>query len=394
MYNHYVGQPWASAPGAPVPVMMMPANYHPPPPQPPHHQLAPAHYPQYFPHLSPFMGLPPPSHLHHAPPPALPTLAPYAAPLGYVHHPHAGYPPLHHQHQQLSAATPAPIHGYSISPLPSTPPPSQQQRQMHSMTPLQVPTPPRPSQLHVGPTTHILPTPASAVMIGESPYGGASYAMTSTQQRTTSATVAAAAAAAATATTSTNHNTRASRRRKGRGGRQVHVRLYAGSSVVHIIPGDDVFHLPEINADPETASVLYLCRAYDPVVGPQSCPDGSRCPFVHADLSRSVRHLAHDRTMASRQQLTECPYPRFEVQDGEPPYFSVAAPNRTDLFEIVPREAVLKTKALESGRSPLSHCVHFQLKGVCDLGAECFFIHAVVPPTQHPPPSGNMTPPN
>jgi hypothetical protein len=157
----------------------------------------------------------------------------------------------------------------------------------------------------------------------------------------------------------------------------LHVRASFDSSrgdQVIVIPAEDVLHCPQgppAIAD-SVAWPIYLCCQFNIETGPESCPAGANCPFVHADLRRAQRFQPHNR--GAWNALEDVPYPRLS---GGGPSFAIAAPNKTVAKEHIPSEMIIRTRALESGREPLSHCAHFVRKGVCDLGADCLFIHAV-----------------
>jgi hypothetical protein len=97
--------------------------------------------------------------------------------------------------------------------------------------------------------------------------------------------------------------------------------------------------------------------------------------FRNKLMRRVVRcanqHVYHQWT------TIEVPYPRY---DAGPPV-RVALPNQRKPFARFARHHLIQTKALDKGRGLYYHCAHY-LRGVCDLGDQCTFIHAVfVQPT-------------
>jgi len=168
-------------------------------------------------------------------------------------------------------------------------------------------------------------------------------------------------------------------------GRLVYVRQPSRPDVVLAVPAEHIHHVPR-GID---ASRLFLCPYFDTVhVANAICPQGAACGHVHADISRAaVCAMAHESRPEWRC-LADVHYTRGEPGAALP----VTLPNaRNAPPQMVPRECLLATRALESTRRPLAHCVHFYSKGICHRGAQCCFAHAVFLPAT-PPMSGLPAP--
>ena len=142
----------------------------------------------------------------------------------------------------------------------------------------------------------------------------------------------------------------------------------SGFANVLSVASRDIRHMP---AAAPNVSRLVLCTNYNDAVGPQSCPMGHRCKFVHADLRRAVERQIH--VNYAWRKLEDVKYARFDAGDS----LHVAAPNSKVPTDVMDSDMVLRTKALVSKRRPLSHCAHYYFNRTCNLGAECQFIHAV-----------------
>jgi len=122
----------------------------------------------------------------------------------------------------------------------------------------------------------------------------------------------------------------------------------------------------------KASSRLVLCKDYDAAEGPASCPLGDACRFVHADASGAVARRGVHVNYAWRS-ADACIYARFRPGQR----LSVAPPNGKTTSDIIAPHLVLKTRALQAKRRPLSHCAHYYFNRACNLGAECQFVHAV-----------------
>jgi hypothetical protein len=149
----------------------------------------------------------------------------------------------------------------------------------------------------------------------------------------------------------------------------LHVRDRARPGVVLVVQLANLHHAPP--AAP--GDVVYICPAYNPADAAESCPQGAKCPDVHAVSLATAQEFRFHEQLAPYHSVAQVPYPRF------PPGFDleVAEPNATDVATIIPSDRALKTRALLVQRRPMCLCAHFARKGLCDLGADCEFVHEV-----------------
>jgi hypothetical protein len=150
--------------------------------------------------------------------------------------------------------------------------------------------------------------------------------------------------------------------------RTVHVRAEQYSDVILVIPIDDVAHKPE------GVRQHLLCPAYARG-GAAACTAGEACQFVHAQLTRARRFLAHVQRYWT--SFDEIPYTRASMVGLAS--IIVTHAHQPDSPEVVPIEFVLRTRALDYAhvQSGLQHCNHFSRKGSCDLGEQCKFVHCI-----------------
>jgi len=103
---------------------------------------------------------------------------------------------------------------------------------------------------------------------------------------------------------------------------------------------------------------------------------------VHADVRGATEYTPHERDAPS-------PHGRYPPGTTVP----LALPNESVATQTVPSEHLLRTRALDSARRPLTHCVHFYTKGRCDRGVRCYFAHYVGPAAPSMPPRPQLQPP-
>jgi hypothetical protein len=94
--------------------------------------------------------------------------------------------------------------------------------------------------------------------------------------------------------------------------------------------------------------------------------------YVKKSPSPRVVRCANQHVFDSWVTIAQVPYHRH---DAGPPV-RVALPNKRRPCVLFERHHLLHTKALDKVRRMYHHCAHFYLKGVCDLGDQCTFIHA------------------
>ena len=124
-----------------------------------------------------------------------------------------------------------------------------------------------------------------------------------------------------------------------------------------------------------TDGLVVLCRAF----ASGECRD-AECPHAHVRVTaatpRFQRHLMPPGGWPSRDAV---PYPRFPPA-AQP--VSVDGPNeyRGGLEALLPQDC-LQTLAPMSGSGPSApaHCAHWLLKGACNMGSGCRFVHAAFP---------------
>jgi hypothetical protein len=145
--------------------------------------------------------------------------------------------------------------------------------------------------------------------------------------------------------------------------------VYApGFKYVLNLPREAIVHLPPASLN---VTRLVLCSNYDARDPHRSCTMGERCKFVHADTGRAREHNIH--VNYAWRSLDEITYERFDAGTD----LHVCPPNSKLPSDVMDSGLVLKTKALESTRRPLSHCAHYYFNRTCNLGSDCHFIHAV-----------------
>lgn len=109
-----------------------------------------------------------------------------------------------------------------------------------------------------------------------------------------------------------------------------------------------------------------------------TCRDGTECTFVHADITDLPLRRPHINYAWPCLSCVEYErYPPGQLR-------RVALPNSREEFNDFPSDALLKTRALESGRR-LAHCAHYFFNRWCHRGAECEFVHAVFIDPAAPP---------
>lgn len=177
----------------------------------------------------------------------------------------------------------------------------------------------------------------------------------------------------ATTTSSTSRTKKASSasdHRRNRRPAVVHVRAASRPGAVFVVPYDQVLQMPP---EGDHTAKLLLCPYFDVLdVAFVTCPAGTACMHVHADLRGVVVRTPHERS-AQWTTLADAPYPRYPSGEA----VELSQPNRGLTVEAVDSGLMLRTRALDCDRRPLSHCAHFLFKGVCDLGADCQFVHVV-----------------
>jgi len=138
----------------------------------------------------------------------------------------------------------------------------------------------------------------------------------------------------------------------------------------HVVNLDarDIMQMPPAGMN---VTRLVLCANYDAARPDTSCAMGSRCKFVHADTRRAQKHAIH--VNYAWRKVEAVTYER--MAGGQT--LEVAPPNSKVATDVMDSSMVLKTKALQSKRRPLSHCAHYYFNRACNLGAECQFVHAV-----------------
>jgi hypothetical protein len=150
---------------------------------------------------------------------------------------------------------------------------------------------------------------------------------------------------------------------------QQSVSVYApGFKFMLELPEDKVYHMPSQSLN---VTRLVLCANFDARYPATSCSMGNRCKFVHADTTHIERRSIH--VNYAWRALTDVTYERFPA--GQ--VLHVAPPNSKVPSDVMDADMVLKTKALQAKRRPLSHCAHYYFNRTCNLGTECQFIHAV-----------------
>uniref|UniRef100_A0A6U4X619 C3H1-type domain-containing protein n=1 Tax=Neobodo designis TaxID=312471 RepID=A0A6U4X619_NEODS len=211
---------------------------------------------------------------------------------------------------------------------------------------------------------------------------------------------------------------------------KLHIQVPSRPGVVLVVAAEKIWHIP---ADADGVN-LTLCPQYDshlrnhnatanaaaaaplqgappsvttaPVVatlGPPAliasadpCPLGARCAFVHGDVRGATEYIPHIRDIATRFAATDGdgaaaamllsaeggPYARYPAGA----VVQLARPNETAIYHEVPSEQLLRTRALDGSRRPVSHCVHFFTKGRCDRGPLCQFAHHLPLPGDDVPP--------
>lgn len=148
------------------------------------------------------------------------------------------------------------------------------------------------------------------------------------------------------------------------------------------------------------SSLLQLCTAFN---DQQKCVDGDHCLRAHcrlriddadvsSELQRFVVHL-NDVNLPSDR------YPRFSSAGS----IEVCYPNTSLRPQIIPLTMVFATKGVEnfiqlgrvqdaataelrSATVKLQHCAHFAKHGMCQLGPNCNFVHALHATLQEPQP--------
>nr|CCC94310.1 unnamed protein product [Trypanosoma congolense IL3000] len=139
------------------------------------------------------------------------------------------------------------------------------------------------------------------------------------------------------------------------------------------VPSHLVAHIPD--AHPR-APHLTACGSYRPCE-PNSCPMGTGCKFVHADVDYTLLegHPVHVNYIWRHE--SHCTYERRPPGD----VLEVLMPNNKKPVDRIPSELVLATQAVLPRRrtrvKPLSHCAHYYFNGLCHRGVACNFVHAV-----------------
>ena len=139
------------------------------------------------------------------------------------------------------------------------------------------------------------------------------------------------------------------------------------------IPRSAVHHLPPAHLE---ISRLVLCRKYDAKYPEDSCPKGTACKFVHADVNSSEVVTQSIHVNYAWRSLEEVVYNRLPPGEA----IEVTAPNKRPPTQYLPTEIVLATKGAlnrHSARGPLSHCAHYYFNRMCNRGDRCNFIHTV-----------------
>jgi len=136
-----------------------------------------------------------------------------------------------------------------------------------------------------------------------------------------------------------------------------------------VLPRSDIISMP--STDEVNIKIPQPCPQFDAKKGINSCPQGSKCKFVHAVTDNATSHHIHVNYAWSN--LEDVTYERF------PPgtVLSVAPPNASLASDEIPSHLALKTRALQSNRRVISHCAHYYFNRTCNRGPECFFLHAL-----------------
>uniref|UniRef100_A0A6U4T014 C3H1-type domain-containing protein n=1 Tax=Neobodo designis TaxID=312471 RepID=A0A6U4T014_NEODS len=123
--------------------------------------------------------------------------------------------------------------------------------------------------------------------------------------------------------------------------------------------------------------LVVLCRAF----ASGECRRGeSECPHAHVRVtSATPRFQRHVMPPGGWPTPDAVPYPRFPPA-AQP--VAVDGPNeyRGGLEALLPQDCLATLAPMHgSGPSAPAHCAHWLLKGACNMGSGCRFVHAAFP---------------
>lgn len=141
-----------------------------------------------------------------------------------------------------------------------------------------------------------------------------------------------------------------------------------------LVPLSQVAYLPPADKAVRRKGTYVLCPTCSQHGDASQCLQGSKCKYVHADVTNCDRELIHiNYTWPS---VEFCKYEH--LAPGK--VFNVSAPNSRPPCVQIPSERILATRGalaqLAAGEDPcLSHCAHYYFNRACNRGANCAFVH-------------------